>query len=441
MTAPILSIVMATFDDFDGCEWTLTKLRNELTGRKITDQVELLVVNNNPDSYDGKRIEALCAKVGAHHIPYSQKQGSSAPRDLAIRSAKGKWVACCDCHIQLWFGVLPQLIEFCRNTESRDMFHGPLVNEQFIQPDGNPALVWTHWEPVWGNNGMLGKQAGVSFEKLAEGQPIEIVGAGLGLFLVMREHWTGFLPDLEEFGSEELCIHQGYRLDGRKVWLLPWLMWWHKFRDESKPPPYQTHFGATCKNYLRWHKAIGFPALSGIRAAYVGFDRLRAPQLGRNSLDTWNVLLQEVGIDEAAAFQQETKGQIPTLAIEMPNGQRVMPPMLAPPPPDEGPGTELEAINKKYFGIEPNPACKCAGKVKQMNAWGVEGCRKNYWTIVGWMKDGEGDFGWRDKVGAGLHAIATGNLFRFKPADPWPGLVTEAINRAEAKERAKQVAA
>lgn len=438
---PDLSIVMATYDDFDGCEFTLTFLRNELTGRGIADQVELLVVNNNPDSYDGKRIAALCAKVGANHIPFGEKQGSAAPRDLAIRSAKGKWVACCDCHIQFLFGVLPQLLEFCRTTESRDMFHGPLCTEQMIQPDGKPSLVWTHWEPVWGNNGMLGKQAGFSAEKLAEGNPIEILGAGLGLFLVMREHWTGFLPDLEEFGSEELCIHQGYRIAGRKVWLLPWMKWWHKFRDTSKPVPYQTHYGATCKNYLRWHKAIGFPALSGIRAVYVGFDWLKVPQEGRNSLDTWKLLLQEVGIDEGAALQQERDGKIPTLLIELPNGQRAVPPMPGPPPPEDGPGSELEAINKEYFGVEPNPECNCAAKIRQMNQWGVAGCRANYWTIVGWMKDGESQFGWRDKIAAGVNALVTLNLFRFKSADPWPGLVTEAINRAEAKQTKAQVAA
>lgn len=438
----LLSIVMATFDDFDGCELTLTFLRNELTGRGIADQVELLVTNNNPASHNGKRIEALCAKVGARHLPYTEKIGSAAPRDAAIRAATGKWVVCCDCHIQLLFGVLPQLLEFCRTTDSTDLFHGPLCSEQMIQPDGKPALVWTHWAPIWGNNGMLGKQSGLPPEKLAEGKPIEIVGAGLGLFLTMKEHWLGFPPELREFGSEELCIHHAYRQAGRKAWLLPWLHWWHKFRDETSAPPYPTHHAATCWNYLVWHTHTGFPALSGIRAAFVDRDRLKdRPGLTthRSSAEVWQMLLQELRIDEAAAYAQEIDRQIPTLPIELADNRIVMPPVpqSAPPKPPEGPGTELETINRECFGIEPNDACNCKGKIKQMDAWGVAGCRKNYWTIVGWMKDGEKDFGWTDKISAMAGALTSGIAFRIKWSEPWPGIITEAINRAEAKERTK----
>ena len=438
--APVLSIVMATFEDFDGCEWTLTALRNELTGRKIADQVELLVVNNNPDSYDGKRVANLCQKVGARHIAFGEKVGSSAPRDAAIRAALGKWVACVDCHVQFLFGVLPRLLKFCKTADSPDLYHGPLVNEGMLNADGSPRLVWTHWIPAWGNNGMLGKQAGLPAETLTEGSPVEIVGAGLGLFLTMREHWLGFPPELQGFGSEEMCIHQAYRLAGRKAWLLPWLTWWHKFRDPNKPPPYPAFHGQTCWNYLCWHKRTGFPALSGIRAAFVGADRLKAPQLNRSSVDTWNQLVKEVGIDEAAAYQRERDGHTPTLPIELADGKIVTPPLPPPPILPEGPGTELEAINQEYFGIAPNDACDCKGKINQMNAWGVAGCRANYWTIVGWMKDNAAKYGWQDQVAAAGRAVLTGFAFRIKWTDPWPGIVSEAINRAEAKEKA-QVAA
>jgi len=438
--APLLTIAMATFDDFDGCEFTLTFLRNELTGRGIADQVELLVVNNNPESYDGKRIESLCEKVGARHIPFGEKVGSSAPRDHAIRSARGRWVACCDCHIQFLFGVLPQLLEFCETTDSPDIYHGPLVNEGMLNDDGTPRLVWTHWVPIWGNNGMLGKQAGLPMDQLAAGEPIEIVGAGLGLFVVMREHWLGFPPELQGFGSEELCLHQAYRQAGRKAWLLPWMDWWHKFRDPNKAPPYPTFHGQTCWNYLCWHKRTGFPALSGIRAAFVDADRLKAPQLGRSSLDTWQQLLREVGIDEFAAYERERSGELTTLPVELPGGKIVTPTLPPPPPPQIGPGTELESINRECFGIEPNADCVCSQKINQMNVWGVAGCRANFWTIVGWMKDGAQNYGWADKVGAAAGAVTSGIAFRIKWTDPWPGIITEAINRAEAKQKS-QVAA
>jgi hypothetical protein len=181
--------------------------------------------------------------------------------------------------------------------------------------------------------------------------------------------------------------------------------------------------------------------LSGIRAAFVGFDRLKAPQLNRSSQDTWQQLLKEVGIDEAAAYALEREQKITTLPVELQDGKIVTPPIPAPPPPPEGPGTEIETINREYFGIEPNEACDCKGKVRQMNAWGVAGCRQNYWTIVGWMKDNAKHYGWADKIGAMAGAVTAGIAFRIKWTDPWPGIVTEAINRAEAKERAKAGAA
>ncbi|TWU22444.1 hypothetical protein Pla52o_35000 [Novipirellula galeiformis] len=43
--------------------------------------------------------------------------------------------------------------------------------------------------------------------------------------------------------------------------------------------------------------------------------------------------------------------------------------------PSHGPGTEL----KKMLG------CECKLRVEKMDAWGVEGCRKNIDTIVGWL--------------------------------------------------------
>lgn len=33
------------------------------------------------------------------------------------------------------------------------------------------------------------------------------------------------------------------------------------------------------------------------------------------------------------------------------------------------------------------PQCGCVNRIAQMNAWGLAGCKRNFETIVGWLKD------------------------------------------------------
>jgi hypothetical protein len=102
------------------------------------------------------------------------------------------------------------------------------------------------------------------------------------------------------------------------------------------------------------------------------------------------------------------------------------------PTPTEGPGTELTAILAS-LGITAAVGCDCKEKAAQMNRWGVDGCRKHFWEIVGWLKDGQGRWGWTDYLRAAVLAVITGLAFQLDPTDPFPGILTEAIRRAEAK--------
>ncbi len=122
-------------------------------------------------------------------------------------------------------------------------------------------------------------------------------------------------------------------------------------------------------------------------------------------------------------------------------------------PPGYGPGTELKAMLAQ-LGITENPACDCNAKALQMDFWGVDGCRMpqpadqemfgekvlagtpRFDVIVGWMKAGYERWGWADRIKAAAAAVATGLAFKLCITDPFPGLIEEAIRRAEEKEAA-----
>jgi hypothetical protein len=97
-----------------------------------------------------------------------------------------------------------------------------------------------------------------------------------------------------------------------------------------------------------------------------------------------------------------------------------------------GPGTELSAILAS-LDINPAPSCDCKGKANQMDIWGVDGCRARMSEIVGWMRDGQGRWGWKDKLHAAAKAVTSGLAFKLDWSDPFPSLIDEAIRRAEGK--------
>lgn len=103
-----------------------------------------------------------------------------------------------------------------------------------------------------------------------------------------------------------------------------------------------------------------------------------------------------------------------------------------------GPGTELEALLKEC-SIEPVDGCDCKAKARNMDLWGVEGCRKKFNQIVGELKDGATrwkfeDRTWNEKFKIARGVLKSGIWKKVNWSDPFPGLVTEAIARAEEKQ-------
>ncbi len=95
-----------------------------------------------------------------------------------------------------------------------------------------------------------------------------------------------------------------------------------------------------------------------------------------------------------------------------------------------GPGSQLWRLLES-LGVQHSADCQCLTRAEQMNAWGPAGCREHRDDIIAWMRQGQDRFGWRDKLTAATRAVTTGLAFRLNPLDPFPGIIDEAIRRAE----------
>lgn len=96
-----------------------------------------------------------------------------------------------------------------------------------------------------------------------------------------------------------------------------------------------------------------------------------------------------------------------------------------------GPGTELKSMLRE-MGIAPK-GCGCDDRARQMDSWGVAGCRANLPTILNWLQEQQEKQGWLTILSAAAKAMVAG--IAFNPLDPLPGIVQEAIRRAEEKGR------
>lgn len=102
-----------------------------------------------------------------------------------------------------------------------------------------------------------------------------------------------------------------------------------------------------------------------------------------------------------------------------------------------GPGTEATLLLKS-LDIAPVAGCDCKGFALQMDRWGVAGCREHFEQIVAHFRQYQSKYGWAAKFKAASLAAVTGLAFKLNWLDPLPDLVTEAIRRAEEKEKAAQ---
>ena len=251
MERPILSVCIPTAGDFARLHLVIQHLR--LTHKSALPFCELVIVDNDPDSDQGRETRDFCARAnippemqrklreewneksiffrdaadlcfghGVRYVPYRTQRGTAPAKNAALKAARGIGKLCMDSHVLLEAGTLERVVQFIReNQDSKDLFHGPLMWDGLINGPSDMT-------PTWGSGG-LGQWKDDARASDPNGSAFEINAMGMGLFLVMD--WLGFNPLMKGFGGEESIIQMRYRKAGRKVWCLPWLRWWHSFNN------------------------------------------------------------------------------------------------------------------------------------------------------------------------------------------------------------------
>ncbi len=305
-----LTIGMATYDDYDGVYFSIVSL--VLYHQEFLDQLEILVIDNNPDSDHGKAVKNLCDRVSqARYVAAGEYKGT-AVRERVFAEAKGELVVCMDCHVFLHQGAVERLLAYAAdNPNSKDLLHGPLFYD-------NHENFSTHMNPVW-NEGFYGMWGTDDRAKDINADPFEIPLQGMGLFACFKRHWLGFNHRFRGFGGEEGYIHEKFRQHGGRVLCLPFLRWTHRF-DRPNGTQYVNAWGDRIRNYLIGWDELGLdtkPILEHF-AMLRGFGfsaSINAMFLRERSSPLWGhdtIYL----IDNSKRHAEESKNQLSTLAVD-----------------------------------------------------------------------------------------------------------------------------
>ena len=168
---PKLTIGMATFDDFDGVYFSIQALR--LYHPEVIDDVEILVIDNNPGGEHGKCIQNLIGQAkGLKYIPFSEYQ-STVVRNKIFEHATAPYVVSIDCHVLFVPGSIKKLMDYYeQNPDTKDLLQGPLLYDDL-------RTISSHFDPVWREQ-MFGIWANDERAKDPDAEPFEIPMQGLG---------------------------------------------------------------------------------------------------------------------------------------------------------------------------------------------------------------------------------------------------------------------
>lgn len=217
---PKLTVGMATFDDFDGVYFSIQALR--MYHPEIVNDIEILVIDNNPDGPHGHEIRNLIGHIkNARYVPFKEYQ-STIVRNKIFEFASSPFVISIDCHVLFVPGSLKRLIDYYeQNPDTKNLYQGPLLYDDL-------KSISSHFDPVWRGQ-MFGIWATDERAKNPDSEPFEIPMQGLGVFSAKKENWLGFNSLFRGFGGEEGYIHEKYRQAGHKTLCLPFLRWVHRF--------------------------------------------------------------------------------------------------------------------------------------------------------------------------------------------------------------------
>ena len=137
---PVLTIGMATYNDYDGVYFSVQALR--MYHPEVMDQVEILVIDNKPDSPHGEEVKRFIESyvTNGRYVPFTEWE-SSFVKGQVFEHAQGEYVLCIDCHVLLVPGALAKLISYYNTfPNTKDLLQGPLVHDDLKN-------FYTHFEP------------------------------------------------------------------------------------------------------------------------------------------------------------------------------------------------------------------------------------------------------------------------------------------------------
>lgn len=223
----LLTIGMATYDDFDGVYFTIQSLKmyHDVCN---TDQVEFIVIDNNPESKHGEATKNFVENwARGRYLPVTNRK-TTAIRNEIFKNALGRYTLCVDPHVLIFKDGINNLLNYYQDEAvHKNIVSGPLVYDDL-------KCSYTHFNEEW--RGHMYGTWGFNKEAYEAGKPFEIPMQGLGLFSCKTKNWLGFNEYFTGFGAEEGYIHEKFRLAGGKAVCLPSLKWVHRFGRPNGVP-------------------------------------------------------------------------------------------------------------------------------------------------------------------------------------------------------------
>jgi hypothetical protein len=271
----ILTIGMATYDDYDGVFFTIQSLRmnHDICN---TDAVEYVVIDTNPSGAHGKEVNKfITTALGdkGRYIPKETGQISSFNKYDIADYATGKYVLIIDCHVLIQKNGIDALLDYyLDNKNCKDLVQGPLLYDDLHN-------VSTHFDPTWRGD-MYGIWA-TDRTKYEDGKPFEIPMNGMGLCSFEKRNWPGISQHFKGFGAEEGYIAEKFKVNGGKNICLPALGWNHRFgrpNGVAYPLILEDRIWNYFVGWLEIHKDPNHPVIKGC------YDNFKT-RIPRDSLD------------------------------------------------------------------------------------------------------------------------------------------------------------
>jgi GT2 family glycosyltransferase len=312
---PRLTIAIPTRLDWYGFHETWHSLVAAIRLAGLTEHIELLVVDQSPDTEHAANIAGTVRSVAANwqvdpighravnrggpidarYEPWAEVLGTAAGKMACFGKASGEWVLCLDSHVILTDDSVRKLYEFIRSPRNR--FSGNLHYGVNLADDHRGYFshldIWgPEGQPLIGDDGVFGNWRSDPRAKSAAGKPFDVEGGGGWCFFARRDAFlsVGFHHLMRGFGGEEGFLAERFRRAERRVLCAPFVRGIHRYARLSGD-----QYFVTVEEKLRNH-VIGWCDL--------GFDleQLRAVWAGRLPAETVDAVIARTVLE----FQQGT---------------------------------------------------------------------------------------------------------------------------------------